>query len=39
MKPPGLLKAGDVVRIEIEGIGVLENPVIDEPADTAIGLG
>jgi 2-keto-4-pentenoate hydratase/2-oxohepta-3-ene-1,7-dioic acid hydratase in catechol pathway len=38
MKPPGLLKAGDVVRIEIEGIGVLENPVIDEPAETAIGL-
>ena len=37
MKPPGLLKAGDVVRIEIEGIGVLENPVIDEP-DTATGL-
>jgi 2-keto-4-pentenoate hydratase/2-oxohepta-3-ene-1,7-dioic acid hydratase in catechol pathway len=32
-----LLKAGDVVRIEIEGIGVLENPVIDEP-DTAEGL-
>jgi 2-keto-4-pentenoate hydratase/2-oxohepta-3-ene-1,7-dioic acid hydratase in catechol pathway len=37
MKPPGLLKAGDVVRIEIEGIGVLANPVIDEP-DTATGL-
>jgi 2-keto-4-pentenoate hydratase/2-oxohepta-3-ene-1,7-dioic acid hydratase in catechol pathway len=37
MQPPGLLKAGDVVRIEIEGIGVLENPVIDEP-DTATGL-
>ncbi len=28
------LKAGDVVRIEIEGIGVIENRVIDEPADT-----
>jgi 2-keto-4-pentenoate hydratase/2-oxohepta-3-ene-1,7-dioic acid hydratase in catechol pathway len=38
MKPPGLLKADDVVRIEIEGIGVLENPVIDEPDSTAIGL-
>jgi 2-keto-4-pentenoate hydratase/2-oxohepta-3-ene-1,7-dioic acid hydratase in catechol pathway len=37
MKPPGLLKAGDVVRIEIEGIGTLTNPVIDEP-DTATGL-
>jgi 2-keto-4-pentenoate hydratase/2-oxohepta-3-ene-1,7-dioic acid hydratase in catechol pathway len=34
-KPPALLKAGDVVRIEIEGIGSLENPVIDEPAGTA----
>jgi 2-keto-4-pentenoate hydratase/2-oxohepta-3-ene-1,7-dioic acid hydratase in catechol pathway len=31
MKPPSLLKAGDVVRIEIEGIGEIENPVIDEP--------
>ncbi|HEV3225352.1 MAG TPA: fumarylacetoacetate hydrolase family protein [Acidimicrobiales bacterium] len=38
MKPPGLLKAGDVVRIEIEGIGTLENPVIDEPDSTATGL-
>jgi len=35
MKPPKYLVAGDVVRIEIEGLGVLENPVIDEPADTA----
>jgi 2-keto-4-pentenoate hydratase/2-oxohepta-3-ene-1,7-dioic acid hydratase in catechol pathway len=35
MKPPKLLKAGDVVRIEIDGIGVIENPFIDEPADTA----
>jgi 2-keto-4-pentenoate hydratase/2-oxohepta-3-ene-1,7-dioic acid hydratase in catechol pathway len=35
MKPPGLLKAGDVVRIEIEGVGEIENPMIDEPADTA----
>ena len=38
MKPPKLLKAGDVVRIEIDGIGALENPVIDEPDDTATGL-
>lgn len=30
-KPPVFLKAGDVVRVEIEGIGVLENPVIEEP--------
>jgi 2-keto-4-pentenoate hydratase/2-oxohepta-3-ene-1,7-dioic acid hydratase in catechol pathway len=27
MKPPRFLKQGDVVRIEIEGIGVLENSV------------
>jgi 2-keto-4-pentenoate hydratase/2-oxohepta-3-ene-1,7-dioic acid hydratase in catechol pathway len=32
MKPPQLLVSGDVVRIEIEGIGEIENPVIDEPA-------
>jgi 2-keto-4-pentenoate hydratase/2-oxohepta-3-ene-1,7-dioic acid hydratase in catechol pathway len=38
MKPPHLLTAGDVVRIEIEGIGTLQNPVIDEPASTAFGL-
>jgi 2-keto-4-pentenoate hydratase/2-oxohepta-3-ene-1,7-dioic acid hydratase in catechol pathway len=38
MKPPKLLRPGDVVRIEIEGVGVLENPVIDEPSDTAMGL-
>jgi 2-keto-4-pentenoate hydratase/2-oxohepta-3-ene-1,7-dioic acid hydratase in catechol pathway len=35
MKPPHLLVAGDVVRIEIEGIGQIENPVIAEPDDTA----
>lgn len=34
-KPPKLLVAGDVVRVEIEGIGQIENPIIDEPADTA----
>lgn len=27
MTPPQYLRAGDVVRIEIDGIGVLENPV------------
>jgi 2-keto-4-pentenoate hydratase/2-oxohepta-3-ene-1,7-dioic acid hydratase in catechol pathway len=26
-KPPKYLKAGDVVRIEIDGIGAIENPV------------
>ena len=35
MKPPRLLKVGDVVRIEIEGLGSLENPVSAEP-DTAV---
>jgi len=29
--PEGLLKVGDVVRIEIDGIGELENTVIGEP--------
>jgi len=28
--PPRWLKAGDVVRVEIEGLGVLENPVVEE---------
>ena len=32
MKPPRLLSVGDVVRIEIEGLGALENPVVPEPA-------
>ncbi|WP_046501037.1 fumarylacetoacetate hydrolase family protein [Streptomyces odonnellii] len=33
---PGMyLKAGDTVRIEIEKIGALENPVIDEPRQPA----
>lgn len=30
-KPPEFLKAGDVVHVEIDGLGALENPVIDEP--------
>lgn len=34
-KPPVFLQPGDSVRIEIDGIGTLENPVIAEPADTA----
>ena len=37
MKPRGYMKAGDVVRIEIEKIGVLENPVIEEPDTAFIG--
>jgi 2-keto-4-pentenoate hydratase/2-oxohepta-3-ene-1,7-dioic acid hydratase in catechol pathway len=34
MKPPRLLQAGDVVRVEIEGLGALENTVVPEPATT-----
>ncbi len=34
MNPPKWLKAGDVVRIEIEKIGKIENKVIAEPAST-----
>ncbi|HEY7949059.1 MAG TPA: fumarylacetoacetate hydrolase family protein [Acidimicrobiales bacterium] len=30
--PPKWLVAGDTVRIDLEGVGVLENPVIDEVA-------
>jgi 2-keto-4-pentenoate hydratase/2-oxohepta-3-ene-1,7-dioic acid hydratase in catechol pathway len=33
-KPPNLLKVGDVVRIAIDGVGEIENAVIEEPADT-----
>jgi acylpyruvate hydrolase len=29
-KPPAWMKAGDMVEVEIEGIGVLSNPVVDE---------
>ena len=36
--PPLLLRDGMRVRVEIEGIGVLENPVVDEPAATVLGL-
>lgn len=32
MDPPGLLAVGDVVRVEIEGIGHIENRVVAEPA-------
>jgi 2-keto-4-pentenoate hydratase/2-oxohepta-3-ene-1,7-dioic acid hydratase in catechol pathway len=34
MNPPKWLKVGDVVRIEIDGIGKIENKVIAEPANT-----
>jgi 2-keto-4-pentenoate hydratase/2-oxohepta-3-ene-1,7-dioic acid hydratase in catechol pathway len=32
MKPPKLLVAGDRMRVEIEGLGALENEVVPEPA-------
>lgn len=35
MVPRNYLKPGDIVRIEIEKIGILENPVIEEPGDSA----
>lgn len=31
MKPRGYMKPGDEIRIEIEKIGVLKNPIIEEP--------
>jgi 2-keto-4-pentenoate hydratase/2-oxohepta-3-ene-1,7-dioic acid hydratase in catechol pathway len=34
--PPSFLTAGDVVRIEIERIGVIENRLVPEPEDTAL---
>lgn len=36
MKPRGYLQPGQTVKIEIENIGSLSNPVIDEPDDTTI---
>ncbi|MGZ0077368.1 fumarylacetoacetate hydrolase [Methylomonas sp. Kb3] len=37
MKPRGYLKPGQTVRIEIEGIGALSNPVIAEPEHFLVG--
>jgi 2-keto-4-pentenoate hydratase/2-oxohepta-3-ene-1,7-dioic acid hydratase in catechol pathway len=37
MKPRGYMKAGDTVSIEVEKIGVLENPVVEEPDTAFIG--
>ncbi len=36
MKPPRFLKVGDVVRVEIEGIGAIENPIVAESGETRI---
>jgi 2-keto-4-pentenoate hydratase/2-oxohepta-3-ene-1,7-dioic acid hydratase in catechol pathway len=35
MKPPRWLVPGDVVRVEIEGVGAIENRVLAEPPETA----
>ncbi len=35
MQPPRFLAADDVVRVEIDGLGHIENRVIHEPDDTA----
>jgi 2-keto-4-pentenoate hydratase/2-oxohepta-3-ene-1,7-dioic acid hydratase in catechol pathway len=32
-QPPLWMKAGDVVRVEIDGLGVLENRIVDEPTE------
>ncbi|MDA8279320.1 MAG: fumarylacetoacetate hydrolase family protein [Actinomycetota bacterium] len=36
--PPRWLVDGDVVRIEIEGIGSIANPVVDQPDDRPMGM-
>lgn len=36
MKPPQFLKVDDVVKVGIEGIGEIENVVVDEPTTTTI---
>lgn len=35
MKPPRLLQLGDVVRVEIDNLGQLQNEVVPEPEETA----
>jgi len=35
MKPPRMLVAGDVVRVEIEGLGFIQNEIVPEPEETA----
>lgn len=37
MEPPQWLKAGDVVRVEIDGLGHIENTIVTEPGDMVIG--
>jgi acylpyruvate hydrolase len=31
-KPPVFMKSGDVCEVEVEGVGTLVNPVVDDPA-------
>lgn len=35
--PPKWLKAGDIVRVEIDGLGHIENKIVDEPETMRIG--
>jgi 2-keto-4-pentenoate hydratase/2-oxohepta-3-ene-1,7-dioic acid hydratase in catechol pathway len=37
MKPPSFMKVGDVVRVEIEKLGFIENTVVAESGETIIG--
>ncbi|MDE0055941.1 MAG: fumarylacetoacetate hydrolase family protein [Gammaproteobacteria bacterium] len=37
MDPPPWLKVGDVVRIEIDRVGYIENTVVEEEANTVVG--
>jgi 2-keto-4-pentenoate hydratase/2-oxohepta-3-ene-1,7-dioic acid hydratase in catechol pathway len=34
-QPPLWMKAGDVVRVEIDGLGVLENRIVEEPTEAS----
>jgi 2-keto-4-pentenoate hydratase/2-oxohepta-3-ene-1,7-dioic acid hydratase in catechol pathway len=34
-KPPVFMKPGDVCEVEIEGLGILRNPVIQESESSA----
>jgi len=36
MQPPSFMKAGDVVRVEIEKLGYIENKIVPEHAETII---
>jgi 2-keto-4-pentenoate hydratase/2-oxohepta-3-ene-1,7-dioic acid hydratase in catechol pathway len=38
MKPPRFLKVGDVVRVEIDGVGVISNSIVAEPEPKAWSL-